>query len=384
MSRFAALVDEAEEDAASQGSAGDGPASSPVERCLVCLFPNPLGVWTCAGCHETLFGLEAAILDHIDPDGSLRTGNARARATAAAAAAAATSSGAPRCLAELRHGAPVVALAVLDSGQLLSGGRDAKLRLWDSQASPGGAPFSPACAPLPCRGEGLAPLPRGGFAAAGGGVRLIEVWEGGLKPRLARTLRGHSNLVLCVAALPGGQLASSGVEKAVWLWDLASGERTGSLDGHTNSVLALTALPGGGLASGGWDHTVRVWDVAARACCFVLLHTHVVHAMAALEGGRLATGCFDRAVHIWNWRTGVKVAVLRGHTDRVLSLAAAKGGVRVVSGSKDGEVRVWDVAARACVAVLGGHIGGVIALAGLPDGRFASGGEDGSIRVWAA
>ena len=82
-------------------------------------------------------------------------------------------------------------------------------------------------------------------------------------------------------------------------------------------------------------------------------------------------------------------SVLRGHADNVRSLALLPGG-RLASGGDDGTVRLWDaVRGGESTAVLQGQGGVVHALVVLPDGRhLAAGvlapeaGERGAIVVW--
>ena len=69
--------------------------------------------------------------------------------------------------------------------------------------------------------------------------------------------------VYAVAVDPTGKyLAGAGLDDAVHVWDLDSGEELFALEGHTGRVNAVTFSPDGSyLVSGGDDQTVRVWDI---------------------------------------------------------------------------------------------------------------------------
>lgn len=75
-------------------------------------------------------------------------------------------------------------------------------------------------------------------------------------------LTGHTDQVYSVAFHPDGtRLASAGRDRAVWVWDLATGLDVARLDGHANYVFSLAFSPDGKtIASGSGDGTVRLWD----------------------------------------------------------------------------------------------------------------------------
>ena len=77
-------------------------------------------------------------------------------------------------------------------------------------------------------------------------------------------LSGHTDEVFAAAFHPDGtRLATAGRDRAVWLWDLATGEEVARLQGHTGYVWSLAFSPDGAtLVSGSGDFTVRLWDTA--------------------------------------------------------------------------------------------------------------------------
>ena len=81
-----------------------------------------------------------------------------------------------------------------------------------------------------------------------------------------------------------------------------------------------------------------------------------------------------------------EVCVLRGHNDRVCSVAWSPDGRRIVSGSHDNTVRVWDAETGAGLAVLRGHEDWVSSVTYSPDGRriASASRSDKTVRVWDA
>jgi WD40 repeat protein len=76
-------------------------------------------------------------------------------------------------------------------------------------------------------------------------------------------------------------------------------------------------------------------------------HSDKVSSMAFCpDGSRLVSGGHDGSVRLWDTATGSQVAVLHGHSDRVFSVAFSRNGERIASGTQQGEVRIWTAPAE--------------------------------------
>ena len=90
-------------------------------------------------------------------------------------------------------------------------------------------------------------------------------------------------------------------------------------------------------------------------------------------------------IWIYDTHTGEVLALLTGHTGRVLSIAYSPDGLTLVSGSEDKTICFWDTQTGAHKSTLTQHTESVTALAFSPDGnRIISGSADGIVHVWDA
>ncbi len=81
-----------------------------------------------------------------------------------------------------------------------------------------------------------------------------------------------------------------------------------------------------------------------------------------------------------------ETALLRGHTDRVLSVTFSPDGSRIVSGSADNTLILWDAkSGKPIIGPMRGHKGWVRAVAFSPNGsRIVSGSYDKTLILWDA
>jgi dipeptidyl aminopeptidase/acylaminoacyl peptidase len=90
----------------------------------------------------------------------------------------------------------------------------------------------------------------------------------------------------------------------------------------------------------------------------------------------------DKTVQVWDAFSGEQVALFRGHTDTVNSVAWSPDGKSIASGAADGTVRVWDTATSKQVYVYRGHQASVNSIVWSPDShRIASGSSNKTVQI---
>lgn len=283
------------------------------------------------------------------------------------------------------HAGGVKALCVSESGQLLiSGGMDETLRLWDP-----GRMREIGCVAGdvgPVEDLSLAP---GAKWAASCALRLfkpdmvVQLWDlASGKER--RRFKGEGHTFHAVAIAPDGRrLAAGSADRTIRIWTLDPPGSPGlCLRGHSDQVMDVSFLPGGdSLLSAGYDGTVRLWDTKTGA----------VKGALNAKVGRIEAVAFSdpsRRVAIAGYTLQVRQAdgsftALYGHRGPVLAVAFAADGELLLSGGSDGTVRLWRSSDGYELTYFEGHTGKVNGVAFGADGRMAfSCGADGTIRRW--
>ncbi len=222
--------------------------------------------------------------------------------------------------------------------QLLSLGEDAVIRLWDRN----GRPLKQI--KTAGRHKTMAVAPRGGWIAIGGADRRIRL----LQPENSgtpRPLGERDGTVWDLAFAPDGrELASTGSDGKVRLWQVKTGRQLQVLElGGTGRALAYSPT-GDLLAAAGLDRRIRLWRRPRLQAAGTLSgHRFGVRCLAfSPDGKALASGSNDLTVRVWDAAAGKPGAVLRGHCSPVTALCFTPDGKHLISCSLDGSVIMWD------------------------------------------
>jgi WD40 repeat protein len=301
-----------------------------------------------------------------------------------------------------------------DGKQLVTSGQDGTIRLWSlgdrrqlielsgHQGRVYSALFSPNGESLISSGED-------------GSVRL---WEIGSQPLI---LSGHAKRVNSVRFSPDGQIATTGDDSTVRLWN-AAGESIGQFSTNQKRSLSLAFSPTEPiLATSGIDFTTRLWDFQGNQLAVLEKSQDWIRAVTfSPDGQQIVSAGADGKIYRWS-RTGDLLQEFQAdpsevhsisispdgqtlvaggdematlwdlegnllaefdHQSRVFSVSFSPDGSTIASAGADYRVRLWDLAGNQ-IAELNGHQGQVNSVSFSPDGNLlATGAEDGTARLW--
>jgi WD40 repeat protein len=241
------------------------------------------------------------------------------------------------------------------------------------------------------RGVGFTYSPDGKALAARGPDKAIHLWETATGKEICK-LAADPEDAAPLAFSPDGKVLATSADKVVRLWEVATGKVIARLEGHKGlagapafspdgkTFTALTRTPGQRfqMTAYVWDvargKVRRKWDLApnpAFACCL------------SPDGARALVGAYADGMRLYDLSTGKELARLTGRFSGTLFAAAfSPDGQTIAAGGENRALQLWD-ARTGKPLPSPGHQGIIQSLSLSADGKqLASIASDEGIRLW--
>jgi RNA polymerase sigma factor (sigma-70 family) len=223
-----------------------------------------------------------------------------------------------------------------DSSQLIGGGREGKVCVWDLNDVRPARLFDGGVGEILF----LAQSPDGKLlACCGAGISLLDPTTG----KIIRLLKGSDDKVRSAAFSPDGKtLVSGDWSHRIRVWDVATGKQVRTISNQMNIAVAF-APDGRMLASVGFE--ARLWDTTTwkQVRTLPMRHTLGTPTLAFSPDSKiLATAGYDQIVRLWNVADGKEIEPPPGHQNAVGSIDFSADGKTLASTSGDGTLRLWD------------------------------------------
>lgn len=181
------------------------------------------------------------------------------------------------------------------------------------------------------------------IGSAEGNVQLMKQSTG----RLGVSVKtANVGAIRGVAINTGGKaLATTEHGRRIALWSLTTGERLQLSGEHGGDVLALAFDRSRGYwVSGGRESAIRIWDRSLQPLHVLRGDRMGVRCLAvAPNGNYLAAGYGDGTIALCDGQRWEIAKTLKGHMQRVLSIAFLRDSNTLISGAADGTLFIWNV-----------------------------------------
>jgi len=237
--------------------------------------------------------------------------------------------------------------------------------------------------------------PSGNWLASAGMERLVYLWNVYGECENLSIMSGHTGPILQLTfSEDGDTIFTASTDKTIGVFDTMTGARIKRMKGHTGMVnsVAVARDERPLVVSGGDDCHVRVWDRRQRQPIHNLNSNFQVTAVSFnSDSQQVISGGIDNELKIWDLRKGEIVTKVPGHTDTVTGMSLSPDGNMVLTNAMDSTARIWDIRSfctgERCIKVLKGHTHNfeknLLHCAWSPDGTMVSAGSsDRNLYVW--
>jgi RNA polymerase sigma factor (sigma-70 family) len=275
------------------------------------------------------------------------------------------------------------------------------LCLWDRATGKRLRQFGVRKTPYVC----LALAPDGKTLAAQDLTGAVDLWDTATGKELRRLTRGSVVFtspggdpqirgVGCTFSPDGKVLAARGPDRAIHLWETATGKEICKLAADPEDASPLAFSHDGKVLATAADEVVRLWEVATGKVIVRLEgHKGLAGVSAFSPDGKTFTALarnpgqrFQVTAYVWDVASGKVRRKWELPPNPAFACCLSPDGARVLAGGHADGMRLYDLSTgKELSRLTGGFRGALFAAAFSPDGQvIAAGGENRALQLWDA
>jgi WD40 repeat protein len=266
------------------------------------------------------------------------------------------------------------ALVVFKSGDIVLGGQDQKIRIYDAINYELIDSLRESIAPI----YSLALLSNGRIVS--GGDYLVKIFKSYYDTGI--TIGQHDSPVVALEILDNATIVSGSSDGVIKVWTEESGQYKLKTELFHDGLYCFTLLSYGHLLTGGYN-VVRQWNGLSFKFNRLFLENVgiIYHSLKQLVNGDIAAAANDGIIYIFQ-QNGIVIKLV-GHTDEVRSLVALPNNY-LASVSYDSTCIIWNTLKYEKVQVLQSNIIRPRVIATQPNNNYnlLIGGDSNFIEVW--
>lgn len=273
-----------------------------------------------------------------------------------------------------------------NSGNLISGGHDRAVKMWDTNTG------SLTCTLYGCVGSvlDLAITHDNRSIIAASSSNNLCVWDVN-SGRIRHTLTGHMDKVCSVdvSKISSRHVASAAYDRTIKVWDLQKGYCINTIIFHSNCNALCFSTDGQTICSGHVDGNLRLWDIqTGKLLSEVAAHSLAITSISLSRNGSVVlTSGRDNLHNLFDMRSLEVCGTLRANGNRVASnwsrSCISADDNYVAAGSTDGSVHIWSILKAEIVSTLKEHTASVLSCSWSGLGKpLASSDKSGIVYTW--
>lgn len=220
----------------------------------------------------------------------------------------------------------------------------------------------------------------------------VEIWDTGGWRRVGRLATDSKGVHSLAYSRDGRSLFVGGADSTLRSWDIATGRLLAAID--TGPLRFFAVSPNGRtIVTSDGGGAVVVWDFVTRRKLRTLVGSREVVLCLALspDGATLVVGKSGLDIEVFDVASGRRLRSLKAQGDsfnRVPAVAVSGDGKLLATGTSGGWLKIRELASGRFLQAFLAHVSWfresetVEVLAFGPQGQLASGGADGTVRLW--